>query len=145
MTKSDFTRERSGRRQVSKARTRSIMLDVRVEGTDLDAALDFYRKAFDRHDASQLADGSWKLRLGRVSIRVCSVPSRTDDRYRKGEVPRLELRVHDVDTYVDRCVKLGASVRCRLAKDRAAAENQAADYAQVLDPYGHLWSFANET
>ena len=121
-----------------------IALDVPVEPEDLDAAADFYKKAFDLEAAPERASGVWNLRLGPAALRVCSPSSCRDSRYRMGEVPRLELRVQDVDVYVGRFVDLGASLRCRLFEDRSAAEDEPSDYAQLLDPFGHLWSFAKE-
>ena len=120
-----------------------IILDVLIEHKDLDKAVVFYRKALDLNEASKVEDSSWKLSLGQLVLHICSRPWCEDSKYRKGETPRLELRVHDVDASIRRAVEAGGSVRCRIAKDHIAAEDEPASYAQVLDPYGHLWSFAH--
>jgi uncharacterized glyoxalase superfamily protein PhnB len=95
----------------------------------------------------QLGDGeAWVLVL-RVFERAPGAPDQPDTRfYRKGRTPRLELTVDDVGASVDEVVSAGATVACRLAPGadgvlRRAQPGQQVVYAQVVDPFGHLWAF----
>lgn len=121
-------------------------LDVAV--SDVPAAIRFYREAF---EAIPGPAGSDELRMNddgdalvlHVVDEATHTPSEADRfDYRKGKTPRLEIMVDDVDEWLSRAVRAGATVRCRLPADRSrpADDPGASDYAQFLDPFDHMWA-----
>jgi uncharacterized glyoxalase superfamily protein PhnB len=139
---------------------RSLFVDVPV--ADVAAAVRFYRAAFEAipvestdpalpADAVTLALGD---RPGATVLRVFDertyvAPARTArSPYTKGKVPRMELRVDDVDEWLTRALRAGATPRTRLVTGtdgvgRASANtDQTASYAQFVDPFGHVWALA---
>lgn len=119
-------------------------LDLPVH--DVPSAVHFYRTVFDvSAEDAESATGAVFLRISDgVRVRVIAqdthAASPTDrEFYTRGRTPRLELRVADVEARLTSWVRAGATVRCRLADHDGGCA-----YAQVLDPFGHLWSFSRE-
>ncbi|MFT3775754.1 MAG: VOC family protein [Minicystis sp.] len=131
-----------------------LYLDVAV--SDVSAAVRFYEEALAPESTLETPSGAvelWLVAGGGLALRVIAeaahVPSRADrDMYVKGKTPRLELVVDDVDARVDRLAVAGAIVKARLVAGedgalRARREGEGPTrYAQVLDPFGHLWAIA---
>jgi PhnB protein len=121
-----------------------IRLDVPVP--NVAAAIAFYARAFDVVPSSPDTSGARELGVGGVVLRVCDetthVPGGSDPRfYQKGSTPRLEVRVEDVDAAVACAVNAGAKEVVRLP---SADGSPGPGYAQVLDPFGHLWSLTSQ-
>jgi uncharacterized glyoxalase superfamily protein PhnB len=116
---------------------------VNVPVSDVAAAVRFYCEAFSATVSSTEVSGAVHVELGSAVLRVCDEASHVADRadarhYNKGSTPRLELRVDAVQAWIDRATSAGARLCARLPVEPAAAIR----YAQILDPFGHLWSFA---
>jgi predicted enzyme related to lactoylglutathione lyase len=119
-----------------------MMITVDVPVADVAAAERFYREAFDlTAPGSDAAGGGRWLALTGVTLRICDrsthVPNAADARYyQMGRVPRLELRVDDLEESLARAVRAGAVACARVPSEGALR------YAQIIDPFGHKWSFA---
>lgn len=122
-----------------------ITLDVPVP--DVAAAVAFYARAFDLLPSHPDATGACEIGIeDDLVLRVCDeathVPRGSDPiSYKKGRTPRLELRVDDVDAAVECATAAGARELVRLSPSDGSAGHW---YAQILDPFGHLWSFKRE-
>lgn len=122
--------------------THRLRLTVLIESSHSVAdAVAFYRRAFALAGDVAPAASDALLEIGSILLSVEHGTNELDAGSR-GTVPRLELRVDDVDVMVNRWVSAGARVKVRLARGSAAQPGDSATYAQVLDPYGHLWAFA---
>ena len=111
---------------------RTIVLDVAISDEHtLDAAVLFYRAALGTIAAGSDSVGRL-VSLGNVLLRVMRPDGREDPYYEQGRAPRLELRVDCVDEALERSRRAGAVLSMRV---------DDGSYAQVVDPYGHLWSF----
>jgi uncharacterized glyoxalase superfamily protein PhnB len=122
---------------------KELLLDVAVD--DVPAAVAFYCALF--HGISQGEDpsGGHRVRLGgAVVLRVkddrTHVPARSDPCfYEKGRTPRLETRVDDVPAAVEHALAAGAILCGRVPIGDSEGPVR---YAQIIDPFGHLWSLA---
>src|SRR5262245_46386279 len=123
---------------------RMITLDVPVP--NVAAAVAFYVRAFGVEPAPPDATGACALVWGSVVLRVCDEATHVPDDsdriyYDKGRTPRLEMRVDDVDAAVECAAAAGAR---SFPRSPSSDGSPGHIYAQVLDPFGHLWSFKRE-
>jgi uncharacterized glyoxalase superfamily protein PhnB len=121
-----------------------ITLDVPVPNVAV--AVAFYARAFDVEPSPPDVTGACEFGFEDVVLRVCDeathIPRGSDPMfYKKGRTPRLELRVEDVDAAVATATAAGARELFRLPPSDGSPGHV---YAHILDPFGHLWSFARE-
>jgi PhnB protein len=119
---------------------------------DADAALDFYKQALGAEevmrmpaeDGKRLMHAEMKLGDARIFVRDAfpeHCPSGGTDGSPKtygGTAITLHLRVANCDSAVERAASAGAMVAMPPA-DQFWGDR----YALVVDPFGHLWSFAH--
>jgi uncharacterized glyoxalase superfamily protein PhnB len=131
-----------------------IVLDVGVPAGELARAAEFYGRMLGA-PAAALGGTELEIQVGategsellvRVFEEVPGVREQPDRaHYNKGRTPRLELTVDDVAASVDEAVAGGATICCRLANGpevmHTAEPGEQVVYAQLLDPFGHLWAF----
>jgi uncharacterized glyoxalase superfamily protein PhnB len=116
-------------------------VDVAVR--DVGAAISFYRAALGGVPLGADVSGAERVDLGGALLRVLDeatqAPNASDLRYYvKGRVPRLELRVDDVAARVEQALLAGAVLRASIP---GRDEEGDMSYAQIIDPFGHMWSF----
>jgi uncharacterized glyoxalase superfamily protein PhnB len=109
---------------------------------DADAAIAFYRRAFDAEESFRLTEPGG--RVGHAELRIGSLNLMLSDEYPDSGIvgPRslggtsfaIHLHVDDVDAAVDRAVAAGASV-VRPLKDQFYGERSGT----LRDPFGHEW------
>ncbi len=122
---------------------KELLLDVAVN--DVPAAVAFYCDLFGGISQGEDPSGGHRVKLsGGVVLRVkderTHVPAGSDPRfYKKGRTPRLETRVDDVPAAVEHALAAGAILCGRVP---ISDSEGPIDYAQIIDPFGHLWSFA---
>lgn len=109
---------------------------------DVGAAVRFYCEIFGLGaDDVELDGPTAVLRVG-DDLRLRVLPEGPPGRsYARGKTPRLKLRVDDVDARLTRWVAAGMTVLARLTDGSDAL----CAYAQLLDPYGHLWALSRES
>lgn len=124
-------------------------LSLEVAVPDVSASVPFYEAVFQAPAGPAGHDGARCLTLRNgVVLRVAPESGDSQRGYQRGSDVRLELRVPNVDAWLAAFLEGGAALRCRLARDakdgvlREAAPDQAASYAQVIDPFGHRWAIA---
>lgn len=129
-----------------------LLIDVPV--SDIAAAVGFYSRAFEasaRPGPAGEVEMVWDDRPDGVILRIVDetthVPDAADRKfYIRGETPRMEMRVDDVDEWVTRAAEGGATVLFRLVSgpDRMLRRPEAGDgpicYSHFRDPFGHLWA-----
>ena len=108
-------------------------------------AIAFYKKAFGAVEKSRLPGKDGKLM--HAAIEVCGSSVMLVDEMRewgalspktlKGTPVTIHLYVDDVDQFVKRAVKAGATLRMPVA-DMFWGDR----YGQIEDPFGHRWSVA---
>jgi uncharacterized glyoxalase superfamily protein PhnB len=120
-----------------------ISIDVAV--SDIEAAARFYIDVLEATEVPSTAPGGGRLlAIGKhVLLRLCDEathqPSKADQiYYERGKGPRMELRVDELSPWIARAVAAGAELRTILTDE----EGGPPIYAQFLDPFGHVWSFA---
>jgi PhnB protein len=109
---------------------------------DTGAAIAFYEKAFGAKEQFRLAEPSGKV--GHAEIKIGEATLMMSDEYPDfgalsaqtigGSPVVLHLSVEDVDAFVDRAVKAGATV-LRPVKDEFFGERMG----QIADPFGYKW------
>ena len=108
-------------------------------------AIDFYKKAFGAVEKVRLAGKDGKLMHACVEICGSSVMlvdempqwGALSPKALKGTPVTIHLYVDDVDAFVDRAVKAGATVKMPVA-DMFWGDR----YGVIEDPFGHNWSIA---
>lgn len=116
------------------------MVDIPITAAELERAVAFYEQAF-ACPALRRANGA-EIRLGHVTLHVCESTA-PDLEQESGQTPLLEFRVDSVASRVERWVAAGARLVGPLS-DPSGASEQPARYAQVADPFGHIWAFHAE-
>jgi PhnB protein len=111
-------------------------------------AIDFYKAAFGAEEMTRmLAEDGKRIMHAHLHINGASLMLNDDfPEYRgPGATPEgppagtvLHLQVDNADTWFDRAVKAGASVRMPL-QDMFWGDR----YGHVGDPFGHVWSIAH--
>ena len=110
-------------------------------------AITFYKKAFGAEETMRVALPNGKLmhariRIGRASIMLIDeMPEHgiLSPKALKGSPVTIHLYVDDVDAFVARAAKAGATVRMPVA-DMFWGDR----YSIVVDPFGHSWSIATQ-
>ena len=108
-------------------------------------AINFYRKAFGAVETMRLPGKDGRLmhaaiQIGRASIMlVDEMPEwgALSPKSLKGTPVTIHLYVDDVDAFVDRAVKAGATLKMPVA-DMFWGDR----YGVIVDPFGHSWSVA---
>src|SRR5262245_65802965 len=108
-------------------------------------AIDFYKRAFGAVEMGRMPGKDGKLMHGLVMICGSSVMLVDENpnwgvlspKTLKGTPVTIHLYVDDVDAFVDRAVKAGATVRMPVA-DMFWGDR----YGVFVDPFGHSWSVA---
>ncbi|GAA4535782.1 VOC family protein [Pseudonocardia xishanensis] len=120
--------------------TRLEQLYPRLAVRDADAAIAFYRDAFDAELAERYAapDGTVVHALLRAGAVVWAV--KEADEYDPGDSAVLALYVDDVDAVGAALEKAGAIVRFPIA-DQPYGERAG----RFTDPFGHQWMVAQRT
>jgi len=109
------------------------------------AAIEFYKKAFNATEHGRLADDEGRLMHAQVQIGDSIVMLHDEfpamgalgPKARQGTSVTLHLYVDDADSWFDRAVKAGATVKMPLS-DMFWGDR----YGIVEDPFGHAWSIA---
>ena len=114
---------------------------------DASRAIEFYVKAFAAKELFRLAEPSGKI--GHAEIRIGDAQLMMSDEYPDfgalsaqtlGGCPiTLHLYVDDVDAFVDRAVKAGATL-LRPVKDEFYGDRAG----QIADPFGYKWMIATQ-
>jgi PhnB protein len=110
-------------------------------------AIAFYKKAFGAVETMRIAGPSGKLmhagiQIGKASIMLIDeMPEHgvLSPTTLKGSPVTVHLYVDDVDAFVARAVKAGATLRMPVA-DMFWGDR----YGMLLDPFGHSWSIATQ-
>lgn len=108
-------------------------------------AIAFYKKAFGAVELMQVPGKDGKLMHGAVEINGAMVMLVDENpqwgalspKALKGTPVTVHLYVDDVDAFVDRAVKAGATVKMPVA-DMFWGDR----YGVIVDPFGHSWSVA---
>jgi uncharacterized glyoxalase superfamily protein PhnB len=108
-------------------------------------AIKFYKKAFGAVELMQMAGKDGKLMHGAIEINGAMVMLVDENpqwgalspKSLKGTPVTVHLYVDDVDAFVDRAVKAGATLRMPVA-DMFWGDR----YGVIVDPFGHSWSVA---
>ncbi|MFA5940908.1 MAG: VOC family protein [Sinimarinibacterium sp.] len=108
-------------------------------------AIEFYKKAFGAEELMRLPDPKGKLMHAAIGIgdsRVMLVDEYPEmgalgPKSLKGSPVTIHLYVPDVDAFVARAVKAGATLRMPVA-DMFWGDR----YGMIEDPFGHQWSVA---
>ncbi len=106
-------------------------------------AIKFYEKAFDAVEKSRFAGPDGKLMNATIQIGdstlmlMDEMAGALGPKSLKGSPIRINLQVENVDAVVEKAVKAGAKITMPLA-DQMWGDR----YAQLEDPFGHLWSVA---
>jgi uncharacterized glyoxalase superfamily protein PhnB len=108
-------------------------------------AIEFYKRAFNAEEVTRLSGPDGKLvhamiRIGDSAIMLaeeCAEFQSFGPKSLKGSPVTLHLYVEDVDTFVERAVKVGAKIIIPTA-DMFWGDR----YGQLEDPFGHHWSVA---
>lgn len=108
-------------------------------------AIAFYKKAFGAQEMTRLPGKDGRLmhasiRIGNASIMlVDEMPEwgALSPKSLKGTPVTIHLYVDDVDAFVDRAVKAGATLKMPVA-DMFWGDR----YGVIVDPFGHNWSVA---
>lgn len=108
-------------------------------------AIDFYKDAFGAIEMMRLPGPDGKLMHGAIQINgamVMLVDERADcgalaPTTLKGSPVTIHLNVDDVDAFVERAVKAGATLKMPVA-DMFWGDR----YGVISDPFGHGWSIA---
>lgn len=130
-----------------------------VPVSNIEKAVAFYKTAFDavvvpNHVAFAagavclaLSDNTGGPTLGIVDEQSYSAAPRRFP-YEKGKTPLMEFRVDDVRQWLNRACGAGATMCTSLVIDsdmrlRAPlSDAEVLNYAQFIDPFGHLWALA---
>ncbi|RME61876.1 MAG: VOC family protein [Alphaproteobacteria bacterium] len=108
-------------------------------------AIDFYRQAFGAEEMIRIPGPGGKLMHAAVSINGSMVMLVDENigcgmlgpKSLKGSPVTIHLNVEDVDAFVARAVKAGATLTMPVA-DMFWGDR----YGQIEDPFGHKWSVA---
>jgi PhnB protein len=111
------------------------------------AAIDFYKKAFGAVETMRVAGPNGKLMHAGITIGAASIMlvdempeyGALSPKALKGSPVTIHLYVDDVDAFVARAVKAGATVRMPVA-DMFWGDR----YGVIIDPFGHNWSVATQ-
>jgi len=119
---------------------RSVSLYMCVAGAG--AAIDFYREAFGAKELMRLTEPDGKI--GHAEIQIGNTVVMISDEYPDygvlspktigGSSVRLHLDVTDVDTFVERAIKTGATL-VRPIEDQFYGDRTG----QIADPFGYTW------
>jgi PhnB protein len=111
-------------------------------------AIDFYKRAFNAVEVTRMPGPNGKLM--HAMLRIGDSPLMLNDEFPdwgvvgpnslKGSPVTIHVYVEDVDTAVAQAVAAGATITMPLA-DMFWGDR----YAQLKDPFGHLWSMATHT
>lgn len=137
------TKEKPASRKTSPRRTVPLAPHITCRGAA--KAIEFYKKAFDAKELMRLPGPGGKLMHAAVEINGAMVM--LNDEWPehgalsplalKGSAVTLHLNVPDVDKWVKRAVKAGATVTMPVS-DMFWGDR----YGIVTDPFGHSWSMA---
>jgi uncharacterized glyoxalase superfamily protein PhnB len=122
-----------------------ITIDVPV--SDVVEEVRFCCKVFDALPLSPEGSSVIELAVGpSVVLRVCDekahVPTAFDQKhYKKGHNTRMDLRVANVPDQVAIAIAAGARL---LGQTSMMSDTGPIMYAEVLDPFGHLWTFSQD-
>jgi PhnB protein len=108
-------------------------------------AIDFYKNAFDAVEMMRLPGKDGRLMHAAIQIGGASVMlvdempewGALSPKSLKGTPVTIHLYVEDVDAFVDRAVKAGATLKMPVA-DMFWGDR----YGVIVDPFGHSWSVA---
>jgi PhnB protein len=108
-------------------------------------AIEFYKKAFGAMEVMRMAGPDGKLMHASIQINGASVMlvdemrewGALSPKALNGSPVTIHLYVDDVDAFVDRAVKAGATVKMPVA-DMFWGDR----YGIIADPFGHSWSVA---
>lgn len=108
-------------------------------------AIDFYKKAFGAIETMRLPGKDGKLMHAAIQIGGASIMlvdempqwGSLSPKSLKGTPVTIHLYVADVDAFVDRAVKAGATLKMPVA-DMFWGDR----YGVIVDPFGHSWSVA---
>lgn len=112
---------------------------------DADAALDFYKRAFNAAETSRMPGPDGKLMHGSMRIGDSAVMLQNESiqhgmlgpKSLKGSPVTIHMYVADVDTFIAHAASAGAEVTM------PAADMFWGDrYGVIEDPFGHRWSIA---
>jgi len=109
------------------------------------AAIEFYKRAFGAVETMRLPGKDGRLMHASIQIGQASVMlvdempewGALSPKSLKGTPVTIHLYVEDVDTFVDRAVKAGATVKMPVS-DMFWGDR----YGVIIDPFGHNWSIA---
>lgn len=109
------------------------------------AAIEFYKRAFAAEETMRLPGKDGRLmhasiQIGQATIMlVDEMPEwgALSPKSLKGTPVTIHLYVEDVDAFVDRAVKAGATVKVPVS-DMFWGDR----YGVIVDPFGHNWSIA---
>jgi uncharacterized glyoxalase superfamily protein PhnB len=115
---------------------------IRLRVDDVEAALAFYRRAFeaDADDADPHAlypEGNRAVVFRILGPDEAARPAAGDREDKHAATPRCELVVDDVEAWLERVRDAGGTVKARVVGDRGHVT-----YGQWRDPFGHLWALA---
>ncbi len=129
------------------AATKSIQLTPYIGFKDAARAIEFYVTAFRAEEQFRLVEPSG--RIGHAEIKIGEAQLMLSDEYPDfgalsaqtlGGCPiTLHLYVDDVDAFVDRAVKAGATL-LRPVKDEFYGDRAG----QIADPFGYKWMIATQ-
>ena len=108
-------------------------------------AIDFYKKAFGAIETTRLPGKDGRLMHAAIEIGGASIMlvdempqwGSLSPKSLKGTPVTIHLYVADVDAFVDRAVKAGATLKMPVA-DMFWGDR----YGVIVDPFGHSWSVA---
>jgi len=109
------------------------------------AAIDFYKKAFGATEEARLPGPDGKLMHGMIRIGGAAIMLVDENpqhgmlgpKALKGSPVTIHLYVKDVDAFVDKAVKAGATLKMPV-QDMFWGDR----YGHLEDPFGHSWSVA---
>jgi uncharacterized glyoxalase superfamily protein PhnB len=141
---------KSAARAKSKAKAKAVPAHMQVLSPHLVCAgaaeaIAFYKKAFGATEMTRLAGKGGKLMHACVEVCGSSVMlvdempewGALSPKSLKGTPVTIHLYVDDVDQFVKRAVKAGATVKMPVA-DMFWGDR----YGVIVDPFGHNWSIA---
>lgn len=112
---------------------------------DANAAIDFYKAAFDARELFRLTEPSG--RVGHVELEICGSVLMLSDAYPELGLgapeghngSTLHLHVDNADVWIERALAAGATLHMA-ASDAFYGERSGS----VFDPFGHRWMIGHE-
>jgi len=144
MTVETLTRPTENSKTAAKGKDRQAIIPHLVCAGAADA-IEFYKKAFGAVEMMRLPGKDGRLMHGAIEIggaRVMLVDEMPEwgalsPKSLKGTPVTIHLYVDNVDAFVDRAVKAGATLKVPVA-DMFWGDR----YGVIVDPFGHSWSVA---